>query len=459
LELTMKSRVKLAAFTVCVVACATSALLSQEKVFPRRDAVVIAVEKAAPAVVNISTEQVVVAPDPFLLPGDLFGEGYWDFFGGFPTRRYRATSLGAGVIIDRLGYIITNYHVVARASKIQVTLSDKSSHLAELLSFRQDKDIAVLKVDAGRPLPYAKLGTSGDLMPGETVIAVGNPFGLGNSVSVGVVSAIGRPYAYRGQLIYDDLIQTDASINPGNSGGPLLNVNGELVGVNMAIKAEAQGIGFAIPVDDVKVVVVELLGSRRERFLWLGLEVEEHEGGGLQVTQVNARSPAEEGGLKTGDLILSADGRTAESRLAFEAQLLNKKSGEKLALLCRRAGKELILALALKAPPKPDVKALAQNRLGIQVQNINEQVAESLGIRSDVGILVTDVDSLGPAAAVGISPGDIIAGANDDPVRKVEDFGRKLEQADDYLRLTYVRIQRRGPMAFSQTGTVSVRLR
>ncbi len=455
----MKRRLKLAVLTIWALACAFSALLAQEKVFPRRDAVVIAVEKAAPAVVNISTEQVVVARDPFLSPGDLFGEGYWDFFGGFPTRRYRATSLGAGVLIDRLGYIVTNYHVVARASKIRVTLSDKSSHLAELLNFRQDKDLAVLRVDAGRLLPYASLGTSGDLMAGETVIAVGNPFGLGNSVSVGVVSAIGRPYAYKGELIYDDLIQTDASINPGNSGGPLLNINGKLVGINMAIKAEAQGIGFAIPVDDVKAVIVELLGSRRARSLWLGMEMKEHESGGLRVTGVEAGSPAEEGGLKTGDLILSLDGGAVKSRLAFEARLLSKKPGEELALLCRRAGKELLLRPALKAPPKPDVSALARNRLGIQVQNIDRRLAESLGIRSDVGILVTDVDSGGPAAAVGILPGDIIARANDDPVSNVDDFGGKLVQAGDYLRLTYVRIQRRGPMALSQTGTVSIRLR
>src|SRR5438132_8109448 len=225
---------------------------------PRRTAVVEVVERVRAAVVNIHSERTVRGP------------ATEELFAHAPSQN-RINGMGTGIIIDPRGYIVTNQHVVEDVSVIRVRLSDGTTHSARVLTRDHDSDLALLKVDLGRPLPTMPLGTSSDLMVGETVIAIGNAYGYEHTVTVGVISALKRDVTLNKEISYKQLIQTDAAINPGNSGGPLLNVNGELIGVNVAIRAGAQGIGFAIPVDSMLRTTADMLSVRRRNGTWHGL--------------------------------------------------------------------------------------------------------------------------------------------------------------------------------------------
>jgi serine protease Do len=292
----------------------------------RRSRVVEAVERARPAVVNISAEQVVVQrPMPF--PSDPFFDQFFrDFFDSRPRRSTR-TSLGSGVVVRSDGTILTNEHVILRGSRVHVTLADGREFEARVVGSDPDSDLAVLHIDAGRSLPYVALGGSDDLMIGETVIAIGNPFGLSHTVTTGVVSAVKRTLQTGGRT-YTDFIQTDASINPGNSGGPLLNILGELIGINTAIYGNAQGIGFAIPVDRARRVMDTLVSGRRapepepNTLAWdlMGLDVREDDGG-LAVARVRSGSAADRVGVQRGDRILGLDGEALDSLDAFGERL------------------------------------------------------------------------------------------------------------------------------------------
>jgi serine protease Do len=282
----------------------------------RRSRVVEAVERARPAVVNISTEQVVIQRP---LPVDPFFEEFFrDFFDSRPRRSTRR-SLGSGVIVRGDGTILTNEHVILRGGRIHVTLADGGEYEARLVGRDPDADLAVLRIDAGRSLPYISLGSSSDLMIGETVIAIGNPFGLSHTVTAGVVSATKRTLQTGGRT-YTDFIQTDASINPGNSGGPLLNILGDLIGINTAIYGNAQGIGFAIPVDRVRRSLDSLVSGRRQpetdpnQLAWdqLGVQARDDERG-LAVTRVRDGSAAERVGVQRGDRLLGLDGVALDS--------------------------------------------------------------------------------------------------------------------------------------------------
>src|SRR5205823_12274865 len=260
----------IAALALPAVAAARGAESDPE----RRSLVVQAVEKASPAVVNVSTEQVVERrASPFPFPQDPFFEEFFRDFVDPRPRRFKTTSLGSGVIVAADGTIMTNVHVIERASRVRVTLNDQREFDATLVGADADADIAVLRVKAGGDLPHIPFGTSADLMIGETVIAIGNPFGLSHTVTTGVVSALNRSLNTDGRTYYD-FIQTDASINPGNSGGPLLNIKGELVGINTAIYGKAQGIGFAIPISRAKRIVQELISHGAVEAPWVGLAVQ-----------------------------------------------------------------------------------------------------------------------------------------------------------------------------------------
>ncbi len=236
----------------------------------RETPVVKAVRKVSPAIVNISTERVItVREDPFFG----FHRGSFDDY-PVRTRKYKTSSLGSGVLIDKDGYIVTNDHVVSKALRIIVTLSDGVEFEGKLISTYPQKDLAVVKIKAPKSFSYIDLGKSHDLMIGETVIAVGNPYGLGNTVTTGVLSAKDRFIEAEGRVVFDNFLQTDAAINPGNSGGALLNIRGELIGINTAIFARAEGIGFAIPVDTVKEVLEVLLDPRKLKKTWFGAEYE-----------------------------------------------------------------------------------------------------------------------------------------------------------------------------------------
>src|SRR2546425_8997037 len=296
----------------------------------RRSLVVEAVEKASPAVVNVSTEQIVEQRrSPFPFPQDPFFEEFFRDFVDPRPRRFKTTSLGSGVIVAADGTIMTNVHVIERASRVRVTLNDQREFDATLVGADADADIAVLRVKAVGDLPHIPFGTSADLMIGETVIAIGNPFGLSHTVTTGVVSAVGRS-VHGEDRTYTDFIQTDASINPGNSGGPLLDVKGELIGINTAIYGKAQGIGFAIPVDRARRVMKDLVSYGEVHHAWVGLTVQDlspelaqHFGArkGVVVAEVEPKSPAAAGGLAQGDVVTGVDGRDVRSRDEFEDRL------------------------------------------------------------------------------------------------------------------------------------------
>src|SRR5688500_3447845 len=293
---------------LCVLSLATADVAS------RRDPVVEVVQKTSPAVVYIGTVQ--------LVDGFRTRNPFQEFYYGEREERRAVEGLGSGVIVDPAGLIVTNEHVIRGASEIHIVLADGRQVDAEVIGADADNDLAVLKVNVSGALPFAKVGISSDLMIGEKVIAIGSPFGLKKTVTAGVVSAINRSFKADGRT-YNDFIQTDASINPGNSGGPLLNIDGDVIGINSAIFASAQGIGFAIPADKVKRIVAELTQFGKVRPAWVGIEVTPvtpelarrlgwDRNFGAIVSAVEAGSPAEGAGVQRGDIITLVGGSQIE---------------------------------------------------------------------------------------------------------------------------------------------------
>ena len=408
---------------VLLVPAAPAAARGAETDPARRNLVVEAVEKASPAVVNVSTEEVVEQRgSPFPYPADPFFEEYYrDFFDPRP-RRFTRTSLGSGVIVAADGTILTNEHVVLRASRIHVTLADEREFDAKLVGADADSDIAVLRVKAGGALPTVTLGTSTGVMIGETVIAIGNPFGLSHTVTTGVVSALDRSLRSE-ERTYADFIQTDASINPGNSGGPLLDIRGELIGINTAIYGKAQGIGFAIPVDRARRVMRDLVSYGEVRRPWLGLvvqdltpELAQHIGTtkGVVVAEVEAESPAVSAGLTRGDVIVRVDGRDVHSREEFEQRVEAHGEGEHATLTLRRDGRDQDHEVALTPFPAAHADDLAWSLLGLGVA----EKGDALEVRR--------VRPGSPAARIGVQTGDRLLGLAGAPLRSMGEFRRKI---------------------------------
>jgi len=390
--------------------------------FPRRTPVVIAVEKAGPGVVNISTEQIVVRQgDPFFGFRDPFFDQFFrDYFDRFQRpQQFRAHSLGSGVIIDPEGHVVTNEHVVRKASRIDVTLSDGSKYEGKLLSSDAESDLALIQLNSKKPLPAITLGRSDDLMIGEPVIALGNPFGLESTVTTGVVSAKNRSVTLEGHEAYSGLIQTDAAINPGNSGGALVNINGDLIGINVAIRADAQGIGFAIPVDKVREVLKALFNYRLIKKTYIGVrgrdvtadDVAQHKlpaRSGVFVAGVDPGSPAAKAGLKAGDLITAVDGRPVADMVQFFRQMLPKEVGQRVALTILRGGKQQVFEVAVAAAPKPSGAEVVRARLGMVLQPMTADLARSFGLKEPTGLIVTALDKGGPGDRAGLERGDVL---------------------------------------------------
>ena len=412
----------------------------------RRDAVVAAVEKAAPAVVNISTERIVVRrySDPFFgFRDDLFDRMFDDFFAP-PGRRYRTQSLGSGVLIHRDGYILTNQHVVRRASGIRVTSADGREFEARLVGVDTGLDLALLKIDADAPLPWLPFAPTHDIYLGEVVIALGNPFGLENTVSVGRVSHRGRQLREGNQLLFEDVVQIDAAINPGNSGGPLVDVAGDLVGINTAILAHSQGIGFALPLREVEPVIARLLAPERVGETWEGIRFDDGAAGAV-VAEVEAGSPAEDAGLRAGDRVVETDGTPVTRALEHRFAVLGRTAGDAVGVLVDRDGtverREIVFRPLERARPE----RLAQRRLGISVQPMTAALGEALGLGVAEGVLVSDVEGEGPAAAAGLETGMMIVEAGGRAIRSVDDLGEALEgvETGDVLPLAVLISQRR----------------
>ncbi len=394
----------------------------------RRTPIVRAVEAAAPSVVNISSKRVrtvQVMPHFWMDLPDIFRRELGPLF---RPRRQVSNSLGSGVIISARGYIVTNAHVVDRADEIIVTLSDESQLPADLVSADPESDLAVIKIDAESPLQAVTMGTSSDLMIGETVIAVGNPFGYQHTVTTGVVSAVDRAIEPAPGAEYTGLIQTDAPINPGNSGGPLLNIRGELIGINTAIRAGAQGLGFAIPVDRVREIMVDLLSVRRAGQAWLGLRFRTDVGAAAVVETVERGSPAEAAKLTPGDRIERLDGRPVRDAIEFETRVLDRKSGDSLALGVRRGADLVRVNVTLAEPPKPDGAKLALVQFGLHLQELSSELAETLQLATDEGLLVGGVEPGTPAARAGFQERDVIVQVDRFRMADLDGLGRLLAQ-------------------------------
>ena len=416
-------------------ACSAAALAAN-----RRTPIVEAVEKCSPAVVNISTERIIRQQydDTFGLRDKMFDELFREYRNRFRPREYRSSSLGSGVIIDDTGIVVTNEHVISRASRITVTLFDKSQYVGTLLSSDPDNDLAVLKIETDRPLPCVKMGISSDLMIGETVIALGNPFGLTNSVSVGVLSAIDRAVSSQGRIMLENLIQIDAPINPGNSGGPLVNINGELIGINTAIVAEAQGIGFALPVDRVKTVLASLLDYRMLKRTWLGLTLQEVtpdlaeqlklKQQGALVTEVEANSPAAQAQMRRQDIITAVDNQPVAHPFEFERMVLRKNAGDRITVKYARGSETRTATLQLGKMQQKSGLELAQEKLGLQLQPITPELAKKIDLDPGVGLIVIGVTAASPAYNAGMARGDLILRIAGQPVADLDRLGSLLER-------------------------------
>jgi len=387
----------------------------------RRSAIVEAVERVSPAVVNVSTTQVIerrVAPFPHFR--DPFFDEFFRDFSEPRRQRFTRTSLGSGVLVRPDGHILTNQHVVLQASRITVTLADGREFDARLVGSDADSDLAVLKVDSDEPLPAVDMGTSSDLMIGETAIAIGNPFGLSHTVTTGVISATGRSLQAEEQ-VYDDLVQTDASINPGNSGGPLINIRGEVVGINTAIYQKAQGIGFAIPIDRARRVVSDLISYGEVQPAWVGIVVQDltpdlaghfsagHRGGVL-VRSIEAGSPAAGTDLRRGDVIVSVDGRPVSSVGQWESRLHDHPPGSLLILSVQRDGADRSVELTTRKYPLERADELAWQFLGIRLTERRGHLE------------VSAIRPHSAAADIGMRAGDIIIAIAGRPVRTIDEF-------------------------------------
>jgi serine protease Do len=379
--------------------------------------------------------------------GDLFDRMLQDLFRGTGAGRdpQVAQSLGSGVIIDPSGYILTNYHVIERATTIRVTLSDRQTYLARMVAGDELNDLALIRIDAGRPLQAIRMAADGDAMLGETVIVLGNPFGLGHSVTVGVLSAKDREARHRGEVIFQDILQTDAAVNPGNSGGPLLNLDGELIGLNVAIHEAAQNIGFAVPVHRARALLVQWLSPRTLNRVLLGFDLEEREGA-VVVTRLTEPGPATGSGLRPGDRLISAEGRGVENLLDFVRALLNARPGDVVVLGYGRGTEAGVARVTLARLPAPKPDELARARLGL----ILGEAKDVSGIR---GLAVAEVMAGGPMARAGLEvlPGLLLSSINGIRVQTAEDAAMALEsvRTGEPVRVEFVQVAASGPGALS----------
>jgi serine protease Do len=420
----------------------------------RRTPVVAAVEKALPSVVNIGTEKLVKVQhaDPLQqFRGEMFDQFFRQFFQQQMPPEYQLShSLGSGVIIDPLGYILTNFHVIERASKIQVTLADGRAYPAAFLAGDPINDLALIKIEAPPPLVAVEFAADDDALLGETVIALGNPFGLGHSVTVGVLSAKNREARYGDKVLYKDILQTDAAVNPGSSGGPLLNLDGQLMGLNVAIYQEAQNIGFAVPVRRTRDVLGRWLAPRALKQATLGFEVAPR-GGKLLVTQV-----APNVALTEGAVVTAVNRKPVATLLDYHRALLALQPGHpvRLGVAHGAVTNEVVARLVLL--PKPDGARLARTLLGLELKPLAEIPRAAVLARR--GLAITVVNTNGPAQHAGLQPGLIVERINNVDVATLDDVGAALENVAQgaAVVLGVVSVREQQGFLFTQSAVVTV---
>ena len=432
---------------------------------PQPPAFIEAAKALKPAVVNISSRRTAPTEErrsfrrrPFPFGGeDPFQEFFDRFFGEQRRPRHRP-SLGTGFIINTNGYIVTNNHVVEEADEITVTLASKEEFAATLIGRDPKTDLALLRVDSPLPLPTVPFGNSENLEVGEWVLAIGNPFGLGHTVTAGIVSAKGRII---GAGPYDDFIQTDASINPGNSGGPLFNMRGEVIGINTAIMRSGQGIGFAIPINMAKNVLSQLYDKGNVTRGWLGVAIQNiapemldafqlDDANGALVSGIVTDAPADKAGLQQGDVIVGFHGSEVDDSSTLPSLVAVVAPGTTVEVEIIRDGQRMTIPVTLGELEEDEAARIAslepsgvEELLGIQVDAIDEDIARELRTDDDRGVVVTDVADESPAANAGIQPGDIIREVNRRTVENLdayEDATAQIEGGEAVLLL----LERRG---------------
>ncbi len=438
----MKSTAEKNGLIVIAAACAMTVMYRH---VPRRcgaeeisrvTPVVKACRKARPAVVNISSTKMVRST------WGGFGRSMFDdIFPELRPRQREVNSLGSGFIISPHGYAVTNAHVVRRARDITVKFADGTRYGADVVVADASSDLAVIRLD--RPLgkkpgvsressfPSLRLGCSDDLMVGETVIAVGNPLGFSNSVTTGVVSAVNRKLTFGNGVEYGNLIQIDAPINPGNSGGPLLNIRGEPIGINTAIRADAQNIGFAVDIDTLAKQLPVMLDIERLARVDFGLDVDTERRNGktvVYVSTIREGSPAHRANLRVGDLVTEINGAAVEQVCDYVFEILETKIPGTVRLGCVRGERAFSAVVGITEKSAPNGAALAESMMGLQLRDMSPRLARSLRLPTDRGLLVVGVEEGSPAARLGLRLKDILFEVGGVYVNTLDDIGLVLEK-------------------------------
>ena len=421
-------------------------------------------ESVGPAVVNINTVTRVSGRTPV---EEFFGDEFFKRFFG-DERQQVQRSLGSGVIVDPSGIVLTNAHVVERATEIEVSTADGKKHKAKLAGMDKKTDLAVLKLQGGGPYPAANLGDSDAVRVGDWVLAIGSPFGLQKTVTAGIISAKGRSI---GQGPFDDFLQTDAAINPGNSGGPLVNMSGEVVGINSAILSRTGGnvgIGFSIPVNMAKRIYTELAAKGKVTRGWLGVSIQPltpelaksfglKEPNGVLISDVMQQSPAATAGIVSGDVIIEFDRKKVDSPQELQKAVAATTPGRAVPLKVWREKGEKTLEIKIGETPDETVALKSTNKgkslLGLDVRPITPELARQLNLRTPDGVIVFSVDEESAASEAGLQRGDVIREVNRQKVRSVQDFEKVTKDVKDGDRVTV--LLQRGPQSLYVAFTVA----
>ncbi|MEM6692647.1 MAG: trypsin-like peptidase domain-containing protein [Planctomycetota bacterium] len=390
----------------------------------RETPTVRAVKRASPAVVNIHGQKTVRTTAAGVM-------------GGKPADQFRQVNgMGTGVIIDPRGYVITNYHVVEDVRDIRVTLADGETISADLVASKIRNDLAVIRLRGDGAFPTIPRGTSSDLMVGESVIAIGNAYGYLDTVTKGIISALGRNVPVNETQEYRDLIQTSAGINPGNSGGPLLNIDGEIIGINVAVRVGAQQIAFAIPIDQVIETVTLMIEGHNEQRLSTGLQADggPRDGDGVRIAHVSASSPAAREGLKPGDRVVRVGSQTVNDRLDFALAMIEVVPGYPLQMGVVRDGQQIELAMRTSVMDNKRISQLAWSNLGLQVRPVSSAALQRINNQPkneyNGGLIVTAVRKGSPAEAQGIAVSDVLVGLHMFETTSLADLGSILTHPD-----------------------------
>ena len=424
-------------------------------------------ETVAPAVININTvTRGALGRTPI---EEYFGEEFFRrFFGEAPEREQQQRSLGSGVIVDPSGIALTNAHVVERATDIEAVTADGKKHKAKLIGVDRRTDLAVLRLQGGGPYPAASLGDSDTIKVGDWVLAIGSPFGLQQTVTAGIISAKGRSL---GGGPFDDFLQTDAAINPGNSGGPLVNMSGEVVGINSAILSRSGGnvgIGFSIPANMARRIYTELVAKGKVTRGWLGVSIQPltpelakrfglREAKGVLISDVVQDSPAEKAGIAAGDIITDFDSKKVDTPQDLQKVVALTPPGKGVPVTVWRDKTHKTMEIKIGDTPDETVALKSNNRgksmLGLDVRPITPDVARQLNLRSAEGVVVVRVEEDGAAAEAGLQRGDVVREVNRQRVRSMQDFERATRDLKEGDRVTL--LLQRGPQALYVAFTVA----